>query len=716
MVESTIITLRRDLVFRPQTFADKCCVIVEDPIKSKFYRVGIAEYALISLFDGQTSVAEAMRITASSTSHATVRPQEAVAIAKWLIDTELAVSGESANSNRLTPAASTGRRGRFWRHWNPLRMRLPLGNPDRLFDAVTPWLGWLFSRSALAVWIVILLMAASQAAAHWSRLVACASEVCVPDNWLWLGGCWIVLKFIHETAHGVACKKRGGAVREAGLMLILFTPIAYVDVTSSWRFRSKWQRIQTAAAGIYIELLIAAVAVLLWSGTSPGLINYIAINVAIMASVTTLIFNANPLMRFDGYYMLADWLEMPNLYSTSQSYLRNLSNRYFLGMDAPAPNWLRGRGMFLRLYAWAALAWRFVMLAGLFCVVTAMFHGAGIVLAVGALAVWCATFSAQLVRHHARGHFRQTYRWPRIVVTIALPMGVAAVLGWVLPWPAATQAPAVVTYSPMTIVRSGCPGFVRDLRVQDGQLVKQGQVLVVLQNDQLEFELTDIRLALQQSQLLGRISETSMKVTESQAHQETVKVLRKRIGEKQAQVEQLSIRAPRNGTIIGRGIDALIGTYLHQGDEILTIGDEAQKQLHISVAQEDFDTFSSRIGELVQVRVFGSDAGQSRFVSLEPRASVHVEHLSLSAATGGPLPARCDNSHVDRQPRRADRCEFLSPRFAGTVELSAAQSRQARCGQLATVSFRSSHETLGVHLYSLVAKWIEGKLQRTFRR
>jgi putative peptide zinc metalloprotease protein len=254
---------------------------------------------------------------------------------------------------------------------------------------------------------------------------------------------------------------------------------------------------------------------------------------------------------------------------------------------------------------------------------------------------------------------------------------------------------------------------VREVRVRDGQLVEQGQVLMVLQNEQLAFELADLRLALQQSQLLGRSSETKMKVAETQIHLEDAKVLQHKINEKQAQVDQLSIRAPHQGTVIGRGLNALMGVFLRHGDEILTIGSEGHKELQISVAQEDLPAFSSRLGRLVQVRVSGADAGQSRLVGLQPRATVHVEHPALCAAAGGPLPVRWNGSQLEGQSRQMERFEFLSPRFSGTVALNATQSRQSRCGQLATVSFQPSRETLGGHLCALLVKWIEDKLQQT---
>ena len=133
------------------------------------------------------------------------------------------------------------------------------------------------------------------------------SEMCIRDR------TWVVLKLIHELAHSLVCKKYGGRVASCGILVLLMIPMPYVDVTSSWRFENKWKRILTSAAGMLSEVFVAAIACYVWANSQPGPIQYHAGNVIITASLHTLLFNINPLMRFDGYYMLADWLEIPNL-------------------------------------------------------------------------------------------------------------------------------------------------------------------------------------------------------------------------------------------------------------------------------------------------------------------------------------------------------------------------------------------------------------------
>ncbi|MBC7852808.1 MAG: hypothetical protein IAF94_05180, partial [Pirellulaceae bacterium] len=559
------LALRDDLKFQSQPFDGQNFILIEHPLSATFYRVGPAEYAFLSLLDGRTTVAEVLSHLANSASSEVLTAHEAAGLCKWLIEAELASTAESSDPLRRSAAARKAKRGGFWRNWNPIAMRWPLVNPDPVFTAITPCLRWLFTRWAFAPWAVIVMLALYHAAADWPRVVASSSAVVVLGNAWWLTACWVVLKCLHELAHGIVCKMYGCSVRGAGIILVLFAPIAYVDVTSSWRCRSKWERMHIAVAGIYLELLVAAAAMLIWSHTGQSVVNHVCLNVAIMASVTTLLFNANPLMRFDGYYVLADWLEIPNLHARGQQWLTQSARRYLLGMNAQHAAWTRGSGLVIRVYALAAFAWRIVVCSGLVMVAATMFHGAGIVLAAFALILWIAMPIGRFVAAMVRANPWERPSWKRLSALGGMLSGCCALLFLVVPWPGACIAPAVVDYSQPTIVRAGCSGFVREIRVTAGELVEQDQILALLENKQLQFELDDLRLNQQKSRLLCRISETRQMLAESQAERERIAELNKRVSEKEGQLAQLTVRAAQRGYVIGRNLETQVGRYLHEG-------------------------------------------------------------------------------------------------------------------------------------------------------
>ncbi len=698
------LSLRHDLRFQSQSYAGKPFVLIEDPLNGTFYRVGAAEYAFLSLLDGRTTVAEVLSHLANSESSDVLTEQDSAGLCKWLIEAELASTAESSHPLRRSEVAKKVQRGRSWRNWNPIAMRWPLVNPDPLFDAVTPTLRRLFIRWAFAGWTLTILLALYVMATGWPRIVASSSAVVVLHNAWWLTACWIVLKCLHELAHGVVCKSYGCPVRGAGIMLVLFAPIAYVDVTSSWRCRSKWERIQIALAGIYLELWIAAAAMIIWSRTGPGALNHLCLNVAVMASLTTLLFNANPLMRFDGYYVLSDWLEIPNLYARGQQWLTHCARRYLLGVNAPSASEPAGRGVVIKAYALAALAWRIVVCAGLIMVAATMFHGAGIVLAAGALCVWIGLPIGRLVAAIVRADPWERPTWRRLTVVGGMLLGCPTLLFLVVPWPGAYLAPAVVDHVQPTIVRAGCSGFVREIYVTAGEFVEQDQILAVMDNKPLQLELDDLRLNLEKSRLLCRMNETRQMLAESQAEQERVFEWNQRIVEKETQLGQLTVRASQRGHVIGRNLETLIGRYLREGDQILILGDENVKKLQLSIEQDDLSAFALRIGQEVDIRVPGKGTIRAPLTALEPQAGLQPKYPSLCAAHGGPIPVRETGTDANRNVSELERFEFLTPRFTGTVELSESQSRAFSSGQLATVWIRPYQETVGVHFFNWLVR------------
>ena len=332
----------------------------------------------------------------------------------------MAFTAASADASRLAEAAGDKQQGGIAK-WNPLYLKVPLCYPDRLFARISPWINWIYSQPMVIATFVMIMIGAYQVMAHWNEFIIASKGVFVPGRWLWLGLCWLVLKIVHECSHGAVCKRFGGSVHEAGAIFILFAPLAYVDVTSSWRFKSKWHRIYVAAAGMYIELLIAAVAAVFWVRTEPGLINDLCFNMVLMASLTTLAFNANALMRFDGYYILSDLVDIPNLYSDGQLFLRQLGRKYFLGLPTELSSGSWSRDAFVRLYGIAAFFWRTSVTFFLILAAAIMFEGAGLVIALFAAAIWLVVptasfwsicFAATIGKNPAScGSWEWWFRW-----------------------------------------------------------------------------------------------------------------------------------------------------------------------------------------------------------------------------------------------------------------------------------------------------------------
>lgn len=699
-----VLRLRDDLSIVPQTTGGQRLYVVEDRLTGKCYRLGTVEYSVASTLDGTRSLADVVAVV-QATGHDLIETQSdegraTLQVCKWLLQTGLAQIVDSRESVPEPRAVAP-----LWSRFNPIFIRVPFLTPDQMLERMLPWAGWINSRVIAGAVGLLAAVAAIHLVADWSRFTASAGGIFAVEQGFYLILCWVALKVAHELGHGLACKYHGGYVREAGVAFLLFAPIPYVDVTSSWRLRSKWARIHIAAAGMYVEAIIGSIAVLVWSYTSTGVLNQLSVNVVVMATATTMLFNANPLMRFDGYYMLADWLEIPNLYSRGQQFTTLLFRRWVLGEQlasntTPSSTTTSRIIMFYGVVAWA---WRIMVCLSLICAASVLFHGAGIVLAVTAAISWFLAPAAKFA-----AHLLLRENWPKLIRLGVVTAGVAAVAtGFFVytPSPFPRRSPGVVEYKPITVVRSGSRGFVRKILVAPGELVETGDVIARLENALLVDELRLVELAIKESDLRSRLRRQRGEMSAYQAEQDKLVALNAQYEAKAKQVEGLIVRAPAAGQVVGRMLPLLLDSFLQEGDELCRIGKETEKEIQLSIHQDDVQAFQAKVGASVAIRG-SSGVLYADLTSITPRATDHPAHPALCSSHGGPLPVRTDYNKDSPEGVR-----LLEPHFVGHVTLPVTESKQFSAGQLCTISIRSPDDTIGQVLAQRVHDWFASKLR-----
>ena len=401
----------------------------------------------------------------------------------------------------------------------------------------------------------------------------------------------------------------------------------------------------------------------MWHYTSAGWLNNLCFNIVVMAGITTLIFNANPLMKFDGYYILSDLLDIPNLSVNGNVALRHWLRRYLLGVESTLPPWRAGTKLVIGVYGVAALVWRVVVCVGLVITAATMFQGAGVLAATAAVVLWLGPPLRQFAKYLLNAHTRQRARFLRIGAMAGVASALVVTIATRVPFPGARTAPAIVEYSDCTVVRASSPGFVRDVRVLSGQQVTGGQCIAVLENHDLVKELSDLKLRMQQSELRCRQWEQQGKLAACQAEMETLQDLRSKVAEKADRVDDLIIRAPHAGKIIGRNLDTLTGTYLAEGAEVISLADENAKELRVAIAQDDLSVFVRQIGRPVRVDMPGYPYLTATLSGVIPRALRQPTHPALTALNGGPLPVQ--PSAAPGSSTKGETFELLAPRFTG---------------------------------------------------
>jgi putative peptide zinc metalloprotease protein len=300
--------------------------VLQDPVSGKFHRLSPAAHQFVKRMDGRATVQSIWDAMCSQGA----QPVGDIPTQEDVVNLLMQLHAADLMQADITPDASlllkrhTQRQHQSWKQWllNPMSLKLPLVDPDAFLDATVRAFGWLFSPLGAVLWLLIVVPALLLAGQHWAALTNNLSDQVLGHGNLWLmAAVFPVIKLAHELGHGFAVKTWGGKVNEGGIMLLVFTPAPYVDASAASGFRSKTRRAVVGAAGMLTELVLAALAMYIWVLVEPGLVRSIAYNVMIVAGVSTLVVNGNPLLRYDAYYILSDLIEIPNLAQRGQKYL-----------------------------------------------------------------------------------------------------------------------------------------------------------------------------------------------------------------------------------------------------------------------------------------------------------------------------------------------------------------------------------------------------------
>ena len=684
---------------------DRVCVI-EDRHAWTFHRVGLAEYRFIRALDGTRTVASILAQFARDHSADAFTEGEALQMLRWLKDNHLLeiestrTGGESARAERSLLAAIT---------WlNPLVVKIPLARPDRFFTAGEAALRWALGRFGFFVWGVVVLAGATSIALNWPHFSRGFDGILARENWLWLLIAWAGLKIAHELSHGLFCKHFGAAVRELGVIFVLFIPMGYVDATASLGFASKWRRIMVASAGLYAEFFIAAIAAIYWARAADGLGATIAHNLIFTGTVVTLLLNANPLMRFDGYYILGDLLGIPNLGTRGRGWTRDVIAWLLLGQRASSQLALRTReDWIVAAYGIASAFWQVVVFAGLLVAASVTLRGGGIFFAAIAGALWLGVPLWQMIKSAAQAKGSAFERGLAISWRLALA---ALLIGGLLliPLRRSISSPAVVELADTAVLRAECPGFVQAVHVHDGDTVEAGALLVELRNDDAVADFERSKLDLAQQELKARIAYTRGELPLFQAENAKTESLRATVANRENYLATLKIHAPFAGRITGRKLEQMLGSFLRTGDEIAQFGRADACDVKIALDQESAAHFRESVGKPLRVLIEGRrqifDATLTR---MESRATRELIHPALTAIAGGPLALRhADEPSPETAHEAAGGFELAEPHFIAVARLATHDALAA--GQIARVKLRSVRGvTLWDSAQAAFARWLK---------
>ncbi len=556
---------RPDLIVQQQSFGVRTYWTIKDPIALNFFQLRDEEQFILQRLAQRTSAADLIADFNRQFAPARLSESELSLYLRSLQSQGLLIDTQESGQ-RLWERRdrTTSRTRRAWLQ-NPLAIRWRGIHPGRLIDALYPWVRGCFNRFTLAITFCVIAAAVLLLLAHVDELklrLPSLQAFVTPQNLLWIAVTTAVAKGLHELAHALTCKHFGGQCRELGVMLLVFTPCLYCDVSDAWLMRSKWQRIAVSAAGIIMELWLAALATWLWWFSEPGLLNTLCFNTMTVCSVSTLFFNGNPLLKYDGYYILADWAEVPNLRSRASAIIGDLFAGVCLGVRSTNDRTLPDRGRWwLVFYGIAALVYRVVVLASILYLLHRILKPYGLEVVAQLLTLSMAVGMVLAAILSVRRFLRRVH-WSemkplRVVVTMTLIGGGIAAL-MVIPLPQYVVAPMVIEPTVATPVFVSVKGRIAENspnNIKAGTKVHQGQPLMMLESPKLEAEIVELQGTVKALEIRNQVLATRRLRSEAvagnlPASQQLLASLQHRLQQKLTQAQSLRLLAPLDGVVL----------------------------------------------------------------------------------------------------------------------------------------------------------------------
>lgn len=676
--------------------------VVSDSVNGKHFQVGETQYAFLSLLDGKRTVNQIASECSTILNSAELTEQDATSLCKWAIDSGLIESDEASILGHQIDSTQARSFSSLARRLNPLSVKLNLFCPDRLVSGLESVIRPLLNRASLIFWFLVLITGFLSLLFNLDPILFERIKTLGPNDAMLLGLTWIALKLLHESAHAIACKRLGGQVSSAGIVLLLLIPMPYVDVTSSWKFPRKSQRILTAAAGMMAELFVAAVACIAWHFVAPGSYRTVLENVIVMATIQTVLFNANPLMKFDGYYMLSDWMELPNLYSRGRASLKSGFRSLLFGRSTRPIAELGFRRQFIRLYGVLNVCWWVIVTTGLIVAAYNFYPGIGVILALVGAAFWIVVPAVMFARFLFSNQLRTRERLRFGGILFSFGLLLFAALNYA-PAPAQIMAPAIVDFNPLKIICAKSPGFVSQIHVRSGQFVEQGDRLITLENPELKIQAELLSLKIEATQIRKDSFLGNGQVARYQVESENESALIEQLSELETLLESLEIRSPQQGVVMAEELNSILGTYIDPGSALLAVGDPDMLKVIALVPQDEIKWLSNeQLKPKFQLKnTF--DQLNVELAQIQPRASTLVRHPALIAPNGGPLSVTIGSQET---PSARERMNLIQPCFEVEYRLTKDSKGDVRPGQLGQIRIAARNESLGQYLKQHLSNFV----------
>jgi putative peptide zinc metalloprotease protein len=643
--------------------------VVHDHATSRVHRLSPAGYMVVAAMDGMKTVDQIWQEVGVVLAEEAPSQNDVIHLLAELNAADLLQTEAVPEVGGMERRAAHSRRSRWLANvLYPMALRIPLWQPDRFFERTSPVARWLFGPPGVLLWLLVVLPAMLLAAQHWEELGADASDrILAADNIVTLAVVYLLVKAMHEFGHGFAVKAFGGAVHELGVMILVLMPLPYVDASAASAFRSKWRRALVGAAGMIVEVFLAAIALFVWLSVEPGMVRAVAFDVMTVAGISTVLFNGNPLLRYDGYYILADLLEIPNLAQRSVRFCGHLIDRYIFRTEGSKDFVAtEGERIWFLLYAPAAFIYRQAVMLAIAMFIASEYLAIGVAFAVWSLltgvvlpvakALWLVLGSPRFQRNRIRA----------VSVTFGSLLAVAAVL-CLVPLPVHTTTEGVVWLPENAIVRAGTDGFMRALLAEPGSTVRPGDALVESEEPTLVAERHILQARV--DELETRLA-TERFVDRARAEITTVELdhARAELANTTRRADRLVTRSERDGVFAVATPQDLPGRFLREGQQVGYVLPAGSRIVRATISQDDIDLVRNRLRSTrIKLAERLDDTLASRIVRVVPAGRDDLPSKALGGTGGGALAVLPDDPQGSKTLQRVFQVDIALPENAAAA-------------------------------------------------
>jgi len=599
------ISLLPTVAVRKQFFRGEDWYIINNPFNNQFFRLRPEAYTFIARLSASRSVEEVWYECLERYPDAAPGQEDVVQLLTQLYNANLLYFHSRPDTSQIFERYKQRKQREMQsKLLSILFMRLPLFDPDNVLKRLYPIWRLIVSPIGAIIWFLVVGGAIKVFIDKSPEAFNQMQGILAPGNLVYLYIALVIIKSLHEIFHAVVCRRFGGEVHVLGIMLLVFTPLPYMDATSSWTFRNRWHRVLVSAAGILMEIFIAALAVFAWANTGQGVLHALLYNIMFIASVSTLLFNANPLLRFDGYYILSDLLDIPNLHTRAKEYITYLIERYVFGCkDIHCPVQTMSEAFSLSVFGLLSQLYRILIFAGILLFVADKFLILGMIMALIGIVSWGLVPFFKFISYLISSPKLQKNRVRVFAVTI-LTCFVILCLMVFIPFTDNLQAPGIIEAKNFQKIYSDHPGYVAQLFKPPGSPVKSGDLLIQLHNKELEFDLANAKIQRQETQIMIKQAR-NVKVVELKPLLKRLEKVTAHIADLQGRIHSMKIRSTQNGVWQPSDDVRYIGRWVPRGGYLGEVIDSSSHVFSAAVPQhEAARLFQDKLQEM-SVRVKG---------------------------------------------------------------------------------------------------------------